>query len=139
MSKIKQAIICDIDGTIAIKGDRSPYDWKRVGIDTVNMPVYDVLEAMRNDHKAILMLSGRDSICRPETENWLKEYSISYDGLFMRSEGDNRKDLIIKKELYENNIKNKYDVLFVLDDRNQVVKMWREEGLTCFQVAEGDF
>ena len=63
--------------------------------------------------------------------------------LLMRSDGDNRSDYIVKKEIYEQNIRDWQDVLFVLDDRNSkkcpVVDMWREQGLTCFQVAEGDF
>jgi len=50
-----------------------------------------------------------------------------------------RKDVIIKQEIYEEHIKDKYDVLFVMDDRNQVVEFWRSIGLTCFQVAEGNF
>ena len=57
----------------------------------------------------------------------------------MRKNGDFRKDFIIKKEIYEKFIKPKYEVLFVLEDRDQAVKMWREEGLTCLQVAPGNF
>ena len=57
----------------------------------------------------------------------------------MRPEGNNEKDSIIKKRIYEDHIKGKFNVEFVLDDRNQVVEMWRELGLTCLQVAEGDF
>jgi hypothetical protein len=57
----------------------------------------------------------------------------------MRAEGDTRKDSIIKEEIYRAEIENKYNVLFVLDDRNQVVELWRRLGLTCLQVAEGNF
>jgi hypothetical protein len=57
----------------------------------------------------------------------------------MRKEGDVRKDAIVKGEIYEKNINGKYNVLFVLDDRNQMVEMWRGLGLTCLQVADGDF
>ena len=57
----------------------------------------------------------------------------------MRKKGDHRKDSIVKKELYEEHIKNRYEVLCVFDDRNQVVDMWREEGLLCCQVYYGDF
>ena len=61
----------------------------------------------------------------------------------MRITGDGRNDTIVKKELYEENIKGNYEILFVLDDRNSekypVVGMWRELGLTCFQVADGNF
>ena len=61
------------------------------------------------------------------------------DELFMRPTGDTRKDSILKKEIYDNHIKGKYNVKYVLDDRDSVVEMWREQGLTCLQVAPGDF
>jgi len=57
----------------------------------------------------------------------------------MRATGDNRKDSIVKKEIYEGIIKPVFDVKFVLDDRNQVVEMWRSLGLTVLQVADGNF
>jgi len=57
----------------------------------------------------------------------------------MRKTGDSRKDSIVKREIFEEHIKGKYRIQFVLDDRNQVVEMWRQLGLTCLQVAEGDF
>lgn len=57
----------------------------------------------------------------------------------MRPEGDERKDSIVKQEIYEKYIKDRYNVRFVLDDRNQVVDMWREVGLKVLQVAPGDF
>ena len=57
----------------------------------------------------------------------------------MRKTGDNRKDAIVKREIYETHIKDKYQVDYVLYDRNQVVEMWRSLGLTCLQVADGDF
>jgi hypothetical protein len=57
----------------------------------------------------------------------------------MRAESDFRKDSIVKKELFDNHIKNKYFIEYVLDDRNQVVDMWRDMGLKCLQVQEGNF
>ena len=57
----------------------------------------------------------------------------------MRKNGYNKKDSIVKKEIFDEYIKDKYYVEFILDDRNQVVDMWREMGLTCLQVAEGNF
>jgi len=58
----------------------------------------------------------------------------------MRPEGNNEKDSIIKKRLYDQHIMGKYDIEFVLDDRDQVVEMWRNQiGLTCLQVAYGNF
>lgn len=131
------AYIFDIDGTLAIRGDRSPFNWSKVGLDTVNEPVRKVLDRLEVDFP-IIILSGRDEVCREETEKWLKDNDIKYDKLFMRPEGNNEKDSIIKKRIYDD-IKTRYNILGVFDDRNQVVEMWRSLGLTCFQVAEGNF
>lgn len=132
------AIMVDIDGTLAHMKGRSPYEWSRVGEDTVDPAISHILECYKGVTK-IVLLSGRDGVCKPETENWLKANNIPYDLLVMRTPNDNRKDSIIKWELYQEHIEPNYDVLFVLDDRNQVVKMWRQAGLKCLQVAEGDF
>ena len=59
--------------------------------------------------------------------------------LIMRKQGDFRADDIVKKELYETYLKDKFNVLCVFDDRDKVVKMWREEGILCNQVYYGDF
>lgn len=132
--------IFDIDGTLALKGDRSPYDWKRVGEDKINRPVayIQILLSDMSEH-TMFIFSGRDSVCRPETIKWLRKNRIHFDQLFMRAENDSRKDSIVKQELYEKHIKDKYNVLGIFDDRNQVVEMWRSLGLTCFQVADGNF
>lgn len=134
-------LCCDIDGTLALMSDRSPFDWHRVGEDKLNAPIASIVRkySKKPSLVRVILVSGRDSICRPETEAWLKDNYIEYTQLIMRPKGDNRKDSIVKQELYETYIEPDYKVLFVLDDRDQVVKMWRELGLTCLQVAEGDF
>lgn len=135
--KPPRAIVCDIDGTLAHMGERSPYDWHRVGEDTLDQVIIDLLRHF-ND-RVIILVSGRDESCRAETADWLAANKVPFQHLYMRQTGDNRKDVVIKKELHEAHIKGKFQVDFVLDDRNQVVKMWREQGLKCLQVAEGDF
>jgi len=132
-----RAILCDIDGTLAHMGERSPYDWHKVGIDTVDQVVIDLLR--RYDNRVIILLSGRDSVCRPETIEWLAQNRVPFNYLFMRAEEDNRKDSVVKLELFNQHIRNDFNVEFVLDDRNQVVEMWRSLGLKCLQVAPGDF
>jgi predicted kinase len=141
-------IIVDIDGTIAEKGNRSPFDWKSVGKDTPKYDVINIITNLMNGYPipflpTLIFMSGRDEECRTETEDWLSAHMPdSYDGsrLLMRSKGDMRKDYIVKRELYENNIRGHYNVRAVFDDRNQVVNMWRKQlGLTVFQVAEGNF
>jgi hypothetical protein len=59
--------------------------------------------------------------------------------LLMRPEGDHRSDEVVKKEIWEKKIKPWYDVVAVFDDRDRVVKMWRDEGLLCVQSYYGDF
>lgn len=133
------AIIVDVDGTIAEKGTRSPFNWKAVGNDTPIEHVIEVVNALSEDYN-IILLSGRDSVCRPETKQWLIDNQVQYDLLYMRPEGSREKDTVVKKKLFEDHIKDKYYVKFVMDDRNSVVDMWRNDlKLPCFQVAEGNF
>jgi len=135
------AIICDIDGTLAHMGNRSPFEWGKVGIDTVNEPVANIVDDYYDisEGTTVILLSGRDSVCRPETQQWLHDNGIRYHCLYMRPEGSMEKDCIVKRKLFDDHVRDKYNVLFVLDDRNQVVEMWRDLGLTCLQVAPGDF
>jgi hypothetical protein len=134
------AILCDIDGTLALFPGKNPYD-RDFSQDEVNEPVADILEAYKESKNVnIVLVSGRNSKYLPETLEWLDKKGIPHDAIFMtRKPDDNRKDVIIKQEIYDNHIKDKFNVLFVLDDRNQVVELWRGLGLTCLQVAEGDF
>lgn len=142
------AILCDIDGTLAhgIGVTRKPYEWDKVGTDTLDETVAGILrrywsEDPMNDEREpqIVLLSGRDGSCEQATRDWLHKHGIRYDALFMRAVGDMRKDHIVKRELFEQHVRENYRVLFVLDDRNQVVDMWRSLGLKCLQVAPGDF
>jgi len=78
------------------------------------------------------LLSGRDSCCRNKTEVWLNNQGIEYDELFMRSEGNNEDDAIIKEKIYKEKIENKYNVMAVFDDRPKVRRMWLRNGLYVF-------
>ena len=133
---LPDAVICDLDGTIALIGDRSPYDASRCEQDLVNEPVRSILQ--KSGH-AIVFVSGREDKYRLQTLIWLEKHGISFDSLHMRKSGDMRKDSIVKKEIYHEFILDKYNVAFVLDDRDQVVRVWRDLGLTCLQVDYGDF
>jgi predicted kinase len=134
------AVVVDIDGTVALMGDRSPYDWPQVGFDAPNLAVIAAVRAMHTAGNAVVFCTGRDDEARAETEAWLDLYvGVPYEGLFMRPPGDNRKDAIVKKEIFETEIRDRWRIVGVFDDRRQVVRMWRELGLTVFQVAEGDF
>ena len=136
------AIICDLDGTISLFTEemRSPYDASKCEHDLLNEPVADVINTYFNKGYKILFVSGREDRYREQTEKFLKKHfpDLTYS-LYMRKTGDMRKDTIIKKEIYVDNIWLNCFVKFVLDDRNSVVRNWREMGLSCFQVAEGMF
>jgi predicted kinase len=134
------AVLVDIDGTVALMTGRGPYDWSRVGSDAPNPPVIAAVRAMHAAGHAIVFCSGRDEVCRAETEAWLELYvDVPYEALFMRPEGDSRKDAIVKREIFDGEIRDRWRIVGVFDDRQQVVRMWRSLGLTVFQVAEGDF
>jgi predicted kinase len=139
-ASLPKAIICDIDGTLALIHGRNPFDASRCESDLINDPVVNIVRHYKSLGYTIILLSGRSTAHRVQTLNWLSAHQIPYDLLHMRNEGDMRKDAIIKKELYEKHIKGMYYIDFVLDDRNQVVDMWRKEiGLLCLQVYYGDF
>ncbi|MEV6843241.1 AAA family ATPase [Actinoplanes sp. NPDC051411] len=138
--ELPPAVLVDIDGTVALMGDRSPYAWQQVGFDAPNPAVIEAVRAMHAAGNAIVFCTGRDDEARAETEAWLDLFvGVPYEGLFMRPPGDNRKDAIVKRELFEAEIRERWRIVGVFDDRRQVVRMWRELGLTVFQVAEGDF
>lgn len=143
VDELPKAIICDLDGTLALIDHRSAYDASAAMDDILNLPVANVVRVYANQKDipvALFLVSGRDDRYRDVTERWLAKHGIThYAGLYMRRSGDRRKDSIVKREIYERHIKDNYDVIFVLDDRDQVVRMWRSLGLTCFQVAYGDF
>jgi len=134
-----KAIIVDIDGTLAKMSGRGPFEWHRVGEDKVNEPIKSIVNLYASICNVIIF-SGRDGCCMPQTIKWLKDNDISYNSILMRPEGNYEKDAIIKRRLYDNHIVGKYDIQFVLDDRDQVVEMWRKDlGLTCLQVDYGNF
>lgn len=135
------AWMVDVDGTLALRGGRSPYDWRSVGDDLPNSPVVTTVQALaaHSEISAIIVISGRHEQARQLTLSWLDRHSIPHDELFMRADGDFRPDEVVKQELFEEMVEPYYRVLGVLDDRDRVVKMWRRLGLVCFQVAEGSF
>lgn len=145
----KGAVLCDLDGTLCLMNGRSPYDASTCDQDLPNVPVIETIKAHVYQGRKIIFCSGREDKFKPQTEEFIKKYVKIFDDehngevieyeLHMRKTGDFRKDAIIKQEIYDNNIKGKYNVLCVLDDRNQVVDFWRSIGLTCFQVAPGAF
>lgn len=136
---LPSAVICDVDGTLAHMVNRGPYDTSKYLDDEKDELVHWAFARLAGEGATRIICSGRSEEFRAVTEQWLAEHGITFDFLLMRQAGDLRNDAIIKRELYEQHVKGKYNVRLVLDDRNRVVDMWRDLGLTCFQVAPGDF
>ncbi len=137
---LPKALICDLDGTLALMNGRNPFDASECEKDLLNKPVAEIVKRYKELGFSILLLSGRHDSYKEQTKKWLAKHQITYDLLLMRSAQDFRKDSLVKKEFYDLEIKDKFFVEFVLDDRNQVVDLWRKDlGLTCLQVNYGDF
>jgi hypothetical protein len=146
----KKTVVCDIDGTISIVGDRlkyieqSPKDYDSFydscGEDLPNMAIVDMVKSLSKDYK-IVFCTGRRENVRKITDLWITrhfgEQAKNWE-LIMRPDGDKRHDIITKPEQLFKSIPRE-NIAFVLEDRTSMVSHWRKIGLTCLQVADGDF
>lgn len=143
-------VIFDVDGTLADISHRRHFvasKPKNFGAFNRAMvhdtPHYDIIELL-NRHVVfgdrVLIASGRGEEDRNTTEKWLAIHNAnSYQRLYMRPAKDYRSDDIIKEEILAQMRLDGYDPKLVYDDRDQVVAMWRRNGIRCLQVAEGNF
>ena len=134
--------IFDIDGTLAEKGDRSPYAWLEVGKDSLKQGVATVMIDLNNtsyfEQPKIIVCTGRDEEALDETEKWLFKNNLKYDKLFIRPRGDMRPDWVVKEEMWRR-IAEDYYIVGMFDDRLQVVRRARALGLTVFNVEYNNF
>lgn len=144
---LPDCIVVDVDGTLALRVDREPFDYEKVVSDRINKPILDLLASLQNSHvlaKTIVM-TGRENKplavgdVKSMTEEWLARHDVRYKDIYIREHKDHRPDWQVKEELYRTHIEGKYNVLYWIDDRDQVVKHMRSLGLTVLQVANGDF
>lgn len=144
-------IVFDIDGTLAdikhrlhhIINPEEKKDWEAFNAaseyDALNKHIAAINYRMcgRSRYGSIIV-SGRSENYRSITEKWLLQHNIYCDYIFMRQSGDFRSDAIIKEEIIINNIKDA-PILFVVDDRDRVVEVWRKHGYKCLQCQKGDY
>lgn len=147
----RKAYIFDIDGTLAdlshrlhfIQQDKPDWDafFAAVEGDTVIEHIAGLARIIYGSkpEMVVLFVSGRSDQCRTGTLRWLDRHDLECDGLYMRKVGDHRPDNIIKKESLVRIRADGYEPVMAFDDRDQVVKMWRDSGVPCAQVAPGDF
>tara|TARA_R100000781_G_C4076432_1_gene126248 strand:- start:392 stop:871 length:480 start_codon:yes stop_codon:yes gene_type:complete len=156
-NQLTPAVLCDIDGTIALMNfkRRSPFEYEKAFSDRLNKPVAQVVKSIIEGwrYKLIFFSAREDKTFSPGspykstyhlTYEWITQnFGTSTDwgwDLHLREEGNHNKDCYVKYDMYKEHIEGKYDVRYVFDDRNQVVDMWRNGlGLTCLQVADGNF
>lgn len=133
-----KAFMYDLDGTAYHMNDkRGPYALN-VDVDDPDPVIQEIIRTQALDLVPIAM-SGRKTKTRELTIECLVKDGVPFDALFMRADDDNRADNLVKADLFDDNVRDNYDVQFVLDDRDQVVEMWRRMGIKCLQVATGDF
>lgn len=161
---MKNTIICDIDGTIADATHRLHYikpalsssddptkfskNWDEffaaTHADSVFEDMRDILWSLLAGRlqrpRSLVYVSGRSEVCRQATESWLERHNFPRAQVFMRAEGDFRPDYVVKEEILDRDLKLlPKDVFCVLEDRNQVVNMWRRRGFRVLQVADGAY
>lgn len=138
--ELPDCVICDLDGTLALfdRDNVSPYD-RDFSKDEINEAVKDILHAQFIlKHREIIFFSGRKEQFRGQTVQWLEVHDVPPGYLYMRADDDNRKDVVVKEELYNKHILGKYNVAFVIDDRLQVCRLWHRLGLDLFRVGDPD-
>ena len=159
MSKDRKIVIFDLDGTLALidkrraisTKDNGKMDWdtffdpKNIDLDTPNTPVIQMAQMLKSQGFMIVIFSGRSKATKDATTQWLDRNDVPFDVLKMRPADRNigghfhfMKDSDLKQHWLDD-LQIKDDIFAVFDDRNQVVDMWRSNGLQVFQVAEGDF
>ena len=141
--------VFDIDGTLANINHRRHYvqyhpkNWtafnRSMHLDTPNHDIIWLLDLMRSNGSTILIASGRGEEQRDVTQAWLAAHHVHYTRLYMRPAKDYRRDDIIKSEILDQMRADGFDPTMAIDDRDQVVAMWRTRGLRCLQVADGNF
>jgi predicted kinase len=142
---LETIVVCDVDGSLTNgPKDRSPYEWHKVGNDDINLGTAAILDGIKTiGLYKVFLFSGRDEVCRSETEAWLEKNDIEWDKLYMRKSdhvdehGNQVKDTIVKSDMIEKYIRGKYNILFWIDDRPIVVQMLKDVyGINTF--ARGD-
>lgn len=143
-------IVFDIDGTLAdirhrrFYLDQNPPDWRKfnaaMGDDVLNEPIVRLYKTLWDiAHYELVLVTGRSEKFRNITEQWLIWNEIPFRRLLMRSDGDQRADYLVKQDIHDLIVADTKQISFVVDDRQQVVDMWRRNGVTCLQCDVGAF
>jgi len=138
-SLLSDAIICDADGTLCLHTSRGPFEMEKCGEDSPNQSVIRLVAKLKQVEKCkLIIVTGREEKFKDITSKWMLDNGINFDSIFTRPTDDFRKDDIIKEEIYKKYIENKFNVLYVIDDRLRTCRMWYKLGLPLFRVGDPD-
>ena len=119
------------------------FDPKNISLDDPNIPVIKMAQMLDSQGFNIVIFSGRSTKTRTATKHWLKTHGVPFNDFDLHMRPTDKDWHFMKdsdlKQIWLDSVVNKDDVFAVFDDRNQVVDMWRRNGLQVFQVADGDF
>lgn len=147
---MKNYVIFDMDGTLSDASARQhhlqkePKDWDSffsdLHLDPPIMPIVDLYNALcHGDAYEVAIFTGRSDRYKQMTMDWMARHGLAAKPIYCRKEGDTRHDLVIKREIYEDFIASGNKVAFIVEDRNSVVKMWREMDVVCLHCFDADF
>jgi len=155
-NNMKKTVIFDLDGTLALIDERrslatlpnGKMDWpiffnpSNIDLDKPNWPVIEMAKMLKEQGHSIVIFSGRSKVTKIATMEWLDKFGVPFDVLKMRPDNSEFRfmpDDKLKQHWLDQLFPIKEDIMCVFDDRNKVVEMWRRNGISCFQVAEGAF
>lgn len=154
---MKPLYIFDLDGTLALiehrlyildweSRDKWRHFYAACDKDQPNEPVIATMERLRLAGAEVWIFSGRSDEVREKTIAWLAHHTsfmtheLEGPMLMMREEGDYTADDMLKKQWLDNMLReDRTRLVAVFEDRDRMVKMWRSDGVPCFQVADGEF
>jgi hypothetical protein len=142
-------VIFDVDGTLMDNSHRKAMvecakpDWKSYNyamfLDVPHPHVCHLAIMYRTMGHRVIITTGRYESDRGLTTDQLRDAGVMFDTMLMRPDGENMEDGKLKLGMLKTLRSQGYDPRIAFDDRDRVVRMWREAGLQCFQVAPGDF
>ena len=151
---MKKTVIFDLDGTLALIDKRRElarkpngkidfkilHDPSNIHLDKPNWPVIKIAQLFAEQGFKIVIFSGRSDKTATATLSWLSQSKVPFNKLVMRPHDTMGfvPDEVLKKDMLDKHL-DINDIFMVVDDRQKVVDMWRSLGLTCLQVAEGNF
>lgn len=130
---LPDCVLIDFDDTISGKCDRGPFEWAKVGGDYPLKEMITLLNSLDSSVERIFV-TGRSEACSKESAKWIDNHFVFNSAratplLLMRGKNDFRPAVEVKQDLYEEHIKNKYNVLAVFDDDSRVIEMFRAKGI----------